>query len=262
VLSDLVAGAVADASDRLAARGFDVVEADALARPAALDVLAALAPADGVKLIAEVKRASPSRGVLADITDPASLAVSYQTGGASAISVLTEQRRFLGSLADLEGVRAAVDVPVLRKDFITNAYQVLEARAAGADLVLLIVAALDQTALAELHALIGQLGMTALVETHSAEEVERALDVGASLVGVNARDLSTFELDRDLFGSLAGSIPSGVIRIAESAVTEPADVAHYRAAGADVVLVGEALVTGGDPVAMIESFLSAGKVLS
>jgi indole-3-glycerol phosphate synthase len=262
VLSDLVAGAVADASDRLAARGFDLVEADALARPAALDVLAALAPADGVKLIAEVKRASPSRGVLADITDPASLAVSYQTGGASAISVLTEQRRFLGSLADLEGVRAAVDVPVLRKDFITNAYQVLEARAAGADLVLLIVAALDQTALAELHALIGQLGMTALVETHSAEEVERALDVGASLVGVNARDLSTFELDRDLFGSLAGSIPSGVIRIAESAVTEPADVAHYRAAGADVVLVGEALVTGGDPVAMIESFLSAGKVLS
>jgi indole-3-glycerol phosphate synthase len=262
VLSDLVAGAVADASDRLAARGFDLVEADALARPAALDVLAALAPADGVKLIAEVKRASPSRGVLADITDPASLAVSYQTGGASAISVLTEQRRFLGSLADLEGVRAAVDVPVLRKDFITNAYQVLEARAAGADLVLLIVAALDQTALAELHALIGQLGMTALVETHSAEDVERALDVGASLVGVNARDLSTFELDRDLFGSLAGSIPSGVIRIAESAVTEPADVAHYRAAGADVVLVGEALVTGGDPVAMIESFLSAGKVLS
>ncbi len=262
MLSDLVAGAVADASDRLAARGFDLVEADALARPAALDVLAALAPADGVKIIAEVKRASPSRGVLADITDPASLAVSYQTGGASAISVLTEQRRFLGSLADLESVRAAVDVPVLRKDFITNAYQVLEARAAGADLVLLIVAALDQTALAELHALIGQLGMTALVETHSAEEVERALDVGASLVGVNARDLSTFELDRDLFGSLAGSIPSGVIRIAESAVTEPADVAHYRAAGADVVLVGEALVTGGDPVAMIESFLSAGKVLS
>ncbi len=262
MLSDLVAGAVADASDRLAARGFDVVEAAALARPAALDVLAALAPADGVKIIAEVKRASPSRGVLADITDPASLAVSYQTGGASAISVLTEQRRFLGSLADLEGVRAAVDVPVLRKDFITNAYQVLEARAAGADLVLLIVAALDQTALAELHALIGQLGMTALVEAHSATEVERALDVGASLVGVNARDLSTFELDRDLFGSLAGSIPSGVIRIAESAVTEPADVAHYRAAGADVVLVGEALVTGGDPVAMIESFLSAGKALS
>jgi indole-3-glycerol phosphate synthase len=257
VLSDLVAGAVADASERRAVRGFDLVEADALARPAALDVMAALAPAERLKIIAEVKRASPSRGPLADITDPASLAVSYQTGGASAISVLTEERKFLGSLADLEAVRAAVDVPVLRKDFIADAYQVLEARAAGADLVLLIVAALEQQQLATLHALIGQLGMTALVETHSADEVERALDVGASVVGVNARDLSTFELDRDLFGSLAGSIPSGVIRIAESAVKEPADVAHYRAAGADVVLVGEALVTGGDPVATLQSFLSA-----
>ncbi|CAN5531388.1 indole-3-glycerol phosphate synthase TrpC [soil metagenome] len=221
--------------------------------------MAALAPNERVKIIAEVKRASPSRGRMADIADPASLAVSFQTGGASAISVLTEQRRFLGSLADLHAVRDAVDVPVLRKDFIADPYQVLEARAAGADLVLLIVAALEQSQLAELHELIRQLGMTALVETHSAEEVERALDVGASVVGVNARDLGTFELDRELFGTLAGSIPSGVIRIAESAVKEPADVAHYRAAGADVVLVGEALVTEGDPVAALESFLAAGK---
>ena len=135
---------------------------------------------------------------------------------------------------------------MLRKDFIAEPYQVFEARAAGADLVLLIAAALEQPVLAELHELIAQLGMTALVETHSADEVERALDVGASVVGVNARDLSTFELDRELFGSLADRIPSGVIRIAESAVTEPADVARYRAAGADVVLVGEALVTGDD----------------
>jgi indole-3-glycerol phosphate synthase len=259
VLADLVAGAVADASERRAVRRLDVVEADALARPAALDVMSALAPTDHVKIIAEVKRASPSRGTLAEIADPASLAVSYQTGGASAISVLTEQRRFLGSLADLEAVRAAVDIPLLRKDFIADPYQVFEARAAGADLVLLIVAALEQPLLAELHELIAQLGMTALVETHSAEEVERALDVGASIVGVNARDLSTFELDRDLFAGLADSIPSGVIRVAESAVKEPADVAHYRAAGADVVLVGEALVTGGDAVAMLESFLGAGQ---
>lgn len=260
VLSDLVAGAVADAAERRALRGFAVVEAAAVARDPAVDVMAALEPTERVKIIAEVKRASPSRGALADIADPASLAVSYQTGGASAISVLTEQRRFLGSLADLEAVRGAVDVPVLRKDFIAEPYQVLEARAAGADLVLLIVAALEQSTLAELHALISQLGMTALVETHSADEVERALDVGASVVGVNARDLRTFELDRDLFGSLAGSIPSGVVRIAESAVKEPADVAHYRAAGADVVLVGEALVTGGDPVATLEAFLHAGRV--
>jgi len=196
---------------------------------------------------------------MAEIADPAALAVSYQTGGASAISVLTEGRRFGGSLQDLTDVHTAVDVPVLRKDFIAEPYQVFEARAADADLVLLIVAALEQGTLEELHGLVLQLGMTPLVEAHSAEEVERALDVGAQVVGVNARDLSTFELDRDLFGTLADRIPSGVIRVAESAVKEPADVAHYRAAGADVVLIGEALVTGDDPVATLESFLEAGK---
>lgn len=258
MLSDLVAGAVADASERRAERSLAAVEAEALARPAALDALAALAPSDRVKIIAEVKRASPSRGALADIADPASLAVSYQTGGASAISVLTEGRRFKGSLADLENVRSAVSVPVLRKDFIAEPYQVFEARAAGADLVLLIVAALDQATLRELHDLIIQLGMTPLVETHSADEVERALDVGAQVIGVNARDLSTFELDRDLFGRLADRIPSGVIRIAESAVLAPEDVTHYRAAGADVVLIGEALVRGDDPVSTLISFLDAG----
>lgn len=234
------------------------MESDALARPPALNAELALAPADRVKIIAEVKRASPSRGPLADIVDPAALAVSYQTGGAAAISVLTESRRFGGSLDDLVQVREAIEIPVLRKDFIAEEYQVFEARAAGADLVLLIVAALEQPVLERLYALIGELGMTALVEAHSAEEVERALDLGAHVVGVNARDLSTFELDRDLFGTLADSIPSGVIRIAESAVLEPADVAHYRAAGADVVLIGEALVRGEDPVATLEQFLAAG----
>ncbi len=258
MLDDLVAGALADASERRAARSLAQVEADAVAAPAALDALAALAPADRVKIIAEVKRASPSRGALAEIRDPAALAVSYQTGGASTISVLTEQRRFGGSLDDLRDVRAAVEVPVLRKDFIADAYQVFEARAAGADLVLLIVAALEQRALTELYGLIGELGMTALVEAHSAAEVDRALEIGAQLVGVNARDLTTFQLDRDLFGTLAGSIPSGVIRVAESAVTSPADVAHYREAGADVVLIGEALVTGENPVTTLESFLAAG----
>jgi indole-3-glycerol phosphate synthase len=254
VLAELVAGALADASDRRAAVSLTQVEAAALSRAPALDVLAALAPADRVKIIAEVKRASPSRGALADIPDPAALAASYETGGASAISVLTEGRRFGGSLADLELVRSTVSLPVLRKDFISDPYQVFEARAAGADLVLLIVAALEQPLMQELFDLIGELGMTALVETHSAEEVERALDVGASIVGVNARNLSTFGLDRELFGSLADSIPSGVIRVAESAVKTPADVAHYRAAGADVVLVGEALVTNGDPIATLKEF--------
>jgi indole-3-glycerol phosphate synthase len=144
---------------------------------------------------------------------------------------------------------------VLRKDFISTPYQVFEARAAGADLVLLIVAALDDATLGELFELIVDLGMTALVETHSEAELDRAGAVGARLIGVNARDLSTFELDRDLFGRLADRFPADTIRVAESAVLSVADVAHYRAAGADVVLVGEALVTG-DPIANLRAFLA------
>lgn len=256
MLDSLVSGALADASERRAARSLAEVEAAAIARPSAINALLSLAPADRVKIIAEVKRASPSRGALADIPDPAALAIAYERGGASTISVLTEGRKFGGSLADLEAVRSAVQLPVLRKDFIAEPYQVFEARAAGADLVLLIVAALDQPLLTELHALVLELGMTALVETHSADEVSRAVDLGAQVIGVNARDLSTFELDQDLFGRLADQIPSGVIRIAESAVKTPADVAHYRSAGADVVLIGEALVTG-DPVATLTEFLGA-----
>ena len=256
MLDSLVAGALADASERRASRSLADVESAALARPAALDALAHLAPADRVKIIAEVKRSSPSRGALAEIPDPAALALAYETGGASVISVLTEGRKFGGSLADLEAVRAAVKLPVLRKDFIAEPYQVFEARAAGADLVLLIVAALEQPLMTELFELINSLGMTALVETHSSDELDRAIDLGASLIGVNARNLSTFELDQNLFGSLADRIPAGVIRVAESAVKTPADVAHYRAAGADVVLIGEALVTG-DPVATLTEFLGS-----
>jgi len=257
MLADLTAGAVEDAADRALARPLAVVEAAATAEAPARDALAALAPAARVKIIAEVKRASPSRGDLAAIPDPALQAQLYEQGGASTISVLTEGRRFKGSLADLEAVKSAVSLPVLRKDFIATEYQVLEARASGADLVLLIVAALEQDVLARLHALTLDLGMTPLVETHSAGEIDRAADVGAKLIGVNARDLSTFELDRDLFGRLAEQIPADAIKIAESAVLTPADVAHYRRAGADVVLIGEALVTG-DPVATLGAFLDAG----
>ncbi|GGK85185.1 indole-3-glycerol phosphate synthase [Salinibacterium xinjiangense] len=257
MLADLVAGALADAAVRRSLRSLADLEAEATNRAPALDVLGALAPRDTVHIIAEIKRASPSRGALAEIADPASLAEAYHLGGASAISVLTEGRKFGGSLEDLEAVRAATSLPVLRKDFIAEPYQVLEARAAGADLVLLIVAALDQPTLSSLIRLINELGMTPLVEAHSADEVDRALDLGADIVGVNARDLSTFELDQNLFGSLADMIPSGVIRVAESAVKHPADVAHYRRAGADVVLVGEALVTHGDPVQTLREFLAS-----
>lgn len=259
MLAALTAGAVEDAALRAMQRSLAEVERHAATQSPARDAVAALAGvAGGVKIIAEVKRASPSRGDLAEIADPALQARRYEEGGASAISVLTEGRRFKGRLADLEAVKAAVSLPVLRKDFIATPYQVVEARAAGADLVLLIVAALEQSLLAELHSLVTQLGMTALVEAHSADEVMRAADVGARIIGVNARDLSTFALDRDLFGRLAGGIPAGVVKVAESAVLTPADVARYRDAGADVVLIGEALVTG-DPVATLGAFLEAGR---
>ncbi|MDX2375407.1 indole-3-glycerol phosphate synthase TrpC [Microbacterium sp. LRZ72] len=253
MLADLTAGAVADSREREGARPFAQVERAALAAVPVRDALAALAPADEVKIIAEVKRASPSRGDLAEIPDPAAQALLYEQGGASAISVLTEQRRFKGSLDDLDAVRRAVSLPVLRKDFIATPYQVFEARAAGADMVLLIVAALEQQTLVTLHELVRELGMTPLVEAHAADEVDRAVDVGAQLIGINARDLSTFELDRDLFGTLVERIPAGAVKIAESAVLEPEDVAHYRRAGADAVLIGEALVTG-DPVATLRRF--------
>lgn len=254
MLDGLVAGALEDAARRRETRPLADVERAALGRSPALDARAALQRDATIKVIAEVKRASPSRGPLAAIPDPAVLAQQYQAGGASAISVLTEERRFGGSLADLDSVRAAVSIPVLRKDFIADPYQVFEARAAGADLVLLIVAALDDERLRALHTLIVELGMTPLVETHDADEVRRAVDLGAAVIGVNARNLSTFELDRDLFGRLAPSIPEGTVRIAESAVSSVADVEHYRQAGADVVLVGEALVTGGDPIATLSEY--------
>lgn len=254
MLADLMAGAVEDAAERLTKRSSAIVEAAALEAPPAIDALAALAPADQVKIIAEVKRSSPSRGALADIPDPALLASLYEQGGASAVSVLTEGRRFGGSLQDLEAVRESVRIPVLRKDFISLPYQVFEARASGADLVLLIVAGLEQSTLRELHELVIELGMTPLVETHSADELDRAADIGARLIGVNARNLSTFELDQRLFGTLSDRFPADAVKVAESAVLAASDVAAYRQDGADVVLVGEALVTG-DPVATLEQFL-------
>ncbi|MDH6532970.1 indole-3-glycerol phosphate synthase [Aurantimicrobium minutum] len=254
MLSDLTAGALADAAARRESVSYADVERAALDQIPALNALEFLAPADRIKVIAEVKRASPSRGDLSAIPDPAALAQTYAAHGASTISVLTEGRKFKGSLEDLRAVRAAVDIPVLRKDFIAEEYQILEARAAGADLVLLIVAALEQDVLSRLNTFALSLGLTVLVETHSREELHRALEIEAALVGVNARNLSTFELDRDLFGTLVDEIPTGTIKVAESAVRNADDVRHYREAGADVVLVGEALVTS-DPAATLTSFL-------
>ncbi|HET8971220.1 MAG TPA: indole-3-glycerol phosphate synthase TrpC [Candidatus Nanopelagicales bacterium] len=213
---------------------------------------------DGVSVIAEVKRSSPSKGVLAAIVDPAALAVAYEDGGAHCISVLTEQRRFGGSLADLAAVRAAVDLPVLRKDFVLTSYQLWEARAYGADVVLLIVAALEQPALVSLVERAASLGLTALVEVHDADEVARAVDAGARVIGVNARNLRTLEVDRGTFARLAALIPEGIIRVAESGVRGPHDLLAYASDGADAVLVGEALVRGTDPRLAVQDLVAAG----
>jgi len=245
VLDDIVVGVRED----LARRQAQVSEADLRARlldvPPALDPMPAFR-ASGSSVIAEVKRRSPSKGDLADIPDPAVLAAAYERGGAAAVSVLTEERRFGGSLDDLRAVRTAVRIPVLRKDFVVEPYQLLEARAAGADLVLLIAAALDDAALQSLHDHARELGLTALVEVHDEPEAERALAVGAQLVGVNARDLKTLEVDPATFGKVAPLL-AGVVRVAESGVGGPDDVRRFVREGADVVLVGEALVKNGDP---------------
>jgi len=222
------------------------------------DALAVLSAGDGVKVIAEVKRSSPSRGALAMIADPAGLAADYAAGGASVISVLTEQRRFGGSLEDLAAVRAAVDIPVLRKDFMVCPYQLWEARAYGADVILLIVAALDQETLVDLRECAESLGMTALVEVHDQAETERAVDAGARVIGVNARDLKTLEVDRGTFARLASHIPDGVVKVAESGVRGPQDVLDYALAGAGAVLVGESLVTGGCPREAVADLIAAG----
>ena len=255
MLDSLYAGSLADAATRQELVSIQEVERLALATAPALNTLQFLAPANHIKVLAEVKRASPSKGDMAEIADPAGLAQIYADNGASAISVLTEQRKFKGSLDDLRAVRARVSVPLLRKDFIANEYQILEARAAGADIVLLIVAGLDQAELVRLKDFAEQLGMTAFIETHDRDEVLRALDTGAKFIGVNARNLSTFETDRDLFATLVDLFPADIIKVAESAVRNVDDVRHYRKSGADVVLVGEALVTN-NPAEMLQSFLA------
>ena len=258
VLEDIVAGVRQDLDERVARTPLEEVKARALRAPDAKQCLGRLHDDEAVGVIAEVKRSSPSKGALAAISDPAALAGQYESGGACVISVLTEQRRFGGSLADLDAVRAAVDVPVLRKDFIVTPYQVWEARAHGADLVLLIVAALEQTVLTSLVERVHSLGMTALVEVHDVEEVSRALDAGARCIGINARNLKNLEVDRTTFARLAPLIPNGVVRIAESGVRGPHDVMDYARSGADAVLVGESVVTGGDARAAVADLVAAG----
>ena len=257
VLESIVDGGRADLAEREAAVDVAEIKRRAGAAPAPRDAMAALRE-PGVGVIAEVKRASPSKGALAEIPDPAVLAATYAENGARVISVLTEQRRFGGSLADLDAVRAVVDVPVLRKDFVVTPYQVHEARAHGADLVLLIVAALEQNVLDSLLDRVESLGMTPLVEVHTEEECDRALEAGAKLIGVNSRNLHTLEVNRSVFGEIAPGLPSDVLRVAESGVRGPGDLLTYAGWGADAVLVGEGLVTSGDPAGAVRGLVAAG----
>lgn len=258
VLDDIIAGVLEDTARRESAIPFAEIKAMSQDAPPALDARAALSGPE-VSVIAEVKRASPSKGNLADIPEPEVLAKAYASNGAAVISCLTEERRFLGSLEDFDKVRAAVDVPMLRKDFTVNPYQIHEARAHGADVVLLIVAALDQDRLTALLDRTESLGMTALVEVHSEEEAERAVAAGASVIGVNARNLKTLEVDPGVFGRVVPMLPDSVVKIAESGVRTTTDLQTYASAGADAILVGEGLVTAANPGQACRSLVAAGQ---
>lgn len=248
ILDDIIAAADLRAADAESSRG--ALERRARSAPESRSLAAALS-GQGLSVIAEIKRRSPSAGAIDPALDPAALARRYERGGASAISVLTEPEFFGGSLADLEAVRDAVDVPVLRKDFTRNAAQIWEARASGADAVLLIVATLSDATLANLIGEARDVGVDAIVEAHTIPEVLRASAAGASIIGVNNRDLTTFATDLSVSERSAGVMPSDVVRIAESGVSSLAGATRMRAAGYDAILVGEALVRHGDPVRFV-----------
>jgi indole-3-glycerol phosphate synthase len=222
--------------------------------PAVRDCLPFLVSSE-MSVIAEVKRSSPSKGALASIGDPAGLAATYEEAGAQVVSVLTEQRRFGGSLADLDAVRKAIDLPILRKDFMVDEYQFYEARAHGADVVLLIVAALSKNQLEDYFHLSTELGMRSLIEVHTNDELERALDISPEIIGVNSRNLKTLEVDSRAFAELIPQIPSSIARVAESGISTREEVVFAQECGATSILVGEALVRSESPSVAINQLL-------
>ena len=256
-MSGFLEDVLASTAERIAAGRRERSESElrrvAAALPPARSLVAALA-APGRRFIAEVKRASPSRGDLAEIADPAALAGAYERGGAAAISVLTEPSRFKGSLEDLHSVRKAVTIPVLRKDFLVEPWQAWETRASGADAALLIAAALPGARLTEMAGAIAEAGLEALVEVHDERELETVLAAGAPVVGVNARDLRSLEVDLAVVERLGPRIPRGVTGVAESGIRAKADVARLEAAGFRRFLVGEALAAAGDPEATLRDW--------
>lgn len=260
VLAEIIRGVVED----LGARKLQVSREEIIARAneqsSPRDVLESFQQGT-FGVIAEVKRSSPSKGALADISDPATLARKYQEGGACAVSVLTEERRFKGSLSDLAAVRAAVTIPILRKEFIVDDYQIYESRAFGADIVLLIVAALTDAQLLQFTTLTHSLGMRTLIEVHEVTELERVLQLVRSgklsldLLGINARNLKTLDINSGLFAEMVSHIPASIPLIAESGISSADEVGELARVGADGVLVGEALVKDGHPAQTIKDFL-------
>jgi indole-3-glycerol phosphate synthase len=211
--------------------------------------------AEGISLIAEMKRASPSRGPIRPEATVTDVVTAYQLAGASAVSVLTEPNWFGGSLDDLVEARAACDLPLLRKDFVVDEYQLLEARVAGADAVLLIVAALDRGRMEELMGAASDLGLDVLVEVHDEKEVETAVESGAEVIGINNRDLHSLEVDLETTFELLADVPAGTVVVAESGITENEDVERLERAGVDAILVGEALMRADDPVQAVRELL-------
>ena len=252
VLASIIEGVREDLAARRLPMG-QLQEALEIA-PSVRDCLPPLISSE-MSVIAEVKRSSPSKGALASISDPAGLAAQYEEAGAQVVSVLTEQRRFGGSLADLDAVRKAIDLPILRKDFMIDEYQFYEARAHGADVVLLIVAALSKNQLEDYFHLSTELGMRSLIEVHTPDELERALEISPEIIGVNSRNLKTLEVDARAFAELISQIPSTIARVAESGISSREEVVFAQECGATAILVGEALVRSESPSVAINQLL-------
>jgi indole-3-glycerol phosphate synthase len=260
ILDDILARTRADLEARKQARSLTTLSKLGAQRYGKTRSLRqALRSGEGIACIAEFKRKSPSAGWINEKAFLEPTVRAYEAGGASAVSVLTDGPFFAGHLEDLDEARLACKLPIFRKDFVVDGYQLVEALASGADAALLIVAALDDATLKELLRVAGELRLEVMVETHDAEEVRRAIDVGAEIIGINNRDLRTFTVDRELASRLRPSIPADRIVVAESGIRDAADVARLRDAGVDAILVGETLMRAADPAAALRGLLAGGR---